>query len=65
MKQWKAADQDVFIVVVFLNLYICRRCFNHAALTEANLYNIVAHIFECIFSQKADLDMLKAFTDYA
>jgi hypothetical protein len=59
-KRWKAADQDVFIMAVFLNPYICRHCFNHTALTEANLYNIVACIFECIFSQKADLDMLKS-----
>jgi hypothetical protein len=41
-------------MAVFLNPYICRHCFNHTALTE-DLCNIVACIFECIFSQKADL----------
>jgi hypothetical protein len=64
-KRWKAADQDVFIVAIFLNPYIRGRCFNRAAITEANLYNIIARVFERIFLQKADINMLKAFTDYA
>ena len=64
-KRWKAADQDVFITAVFLNLYIRGHYFNHAAITEANLYNIIAWVFEQIFSQKADINMLKAFMDYA
>jgi hypothetical protein len=64
-KRWAKADQEVFIVAVFLNPYIRRRCFSRAALTEAELYNMVAHIFERIFGQKADIGLLKAFTDYS
>jgi hypothetical protein len=64
-RRWAKADQDVFIVAVFLNPYIRGRCFSRAALTEATLYNTTKRVFERIFGQSADLDLLKAFTDYS
>ena len=63
-ERWAKADQDVFILAVFLNPYICSKCFSRAALTEAALYNMTVQVFEQLFGQKANLDLLQAFTDY-
>lgn len=64
-KRWATADQEVFILAVFLNLYIRSRCFSLAALPEAAMYNLLARVFERLFvGHKADIDLLKAFTDY-
>jgi hypothetical protein len=62
---WVKADQDVFIVAVFFNLDIRGQCLSHATLTEVMLYNTTKWVFKCIFGQSADLDLLKAFTDYS
>lgn len=64
-KRWAKADQEVFILAVFLNPYIRRRCFSRSALTDADMYNMAARVFERIFGHKADIDFLKAFTDYS
>ena len=64
-KQWAKVDQEVFILAVFLNPYICHRWFSHLALTDADLYNMAARVFKQIFGQKVDIDVLKAFTDYS
>jgi hypothetical protein len=64
-KRWAKADQEVFILAVFLNPYIRRRCFSRSALTEADLYNMAARVFERLFGKKAGIDFLKAFTDYS
>lgn len=64
-KWWAVADQEVFITAVLLNPYICARYLSWTALTEASLYNIITCIFKQIFGQKADLNLLKAFTNYA
>ena len=63
-KRWAKADQDVFILAVFLNPYIRQHPFSRAALTHANVYEIAARVFKRIFGQDPDLDFLKAFEDY-
>ena len=63
-KRWAKADQDVFILAVFLNPYVWRRAFSHVALTHANIYEIAARLLTCIFDQQPDLNFLKAFKDY-
>jgi len=64
-KRWAAADQEVFIVAVFLNPYIRRQCFSRAVLTDGELYNMVARVFERLLGQRPDLDLFKAFMDYS
>ena len=64
-KWWVKADQEVFILAVFLNPYIHHWCFSRLALTDADLYNMAAWVLEQIFGQKRDIDFLKAFTDYS
>lgn len=64
-KRWAQADQDIFIVAVFLNPYIRKHIFNPAAVTESSLFSVVERVFERVFNRRADLDLLKAFTDYA
>jgi hypothetical protein len=49
---------------VFLNPYIRQQPFSHAALTHANIYEITARLFTCIFNRQPDLQFLKAFEDY-
>jgi hypothetical protein len=63
-KQWAKADQDVFILAVFLNPYIQQQPFSHAALTHANIYEITARLFMCIFNRQSNLQFLKSFEDY-
>jgi hypothetical protein len=41
-KRWAKADQEVFILAVFLNPYIRHCCFSHSALTDADIYNMAA-----------------------
>ena len=63
-KRWSKADQDVFIFVGLVNPYNRGRCFNREALPEAALFNVVSRVYERIVRQDADLDLVKAFTDY-
>ena len=63
-KHWAKADQEVFILAGFFNPYICTKCFNHASLTEAGLYQMAKRVYLCIFGQATDLNFMKAFTDY-
>ena len=41
-----------------------KKCFNHAVLTESSLYSLIEWVFEQLFQRKADLALLRAFTDY-
>ena len=54
-KRWKKVDQDIFIVAVFLNPYIQAKLFRQEFLMEAQLYNIVERLYECLMRCKADL----------
>jgi hypothetical protein len=63
-KRWSKADQDVFIFAGLVNPYNRGCCFNCEALPEAALFNVVSRVYERIVRQDADLDLVKAFTDY-
>jgi len=63
-KRWKKADQDVFIVAVFLNPNIRAKLFRQEFLTEAQLYNIVERLYERVMRCKADLGFMDAYEDY-
>ncbi|KAF8161039.1 ribonuclease H-like domain-containing protein [Crassisporium funariophilum] len=63
-KRWEKADQDIFILAVFFNPYICSCIFNPAALTESSLYGIVDKVFKRFYGRVGDLALYKAFTDY-
>ena len=63
-KRWAKADQEVFILAGFFNPYIRTKCFNRASLTEAGLYRMAERVYLRIFGRAADLDFMKAFTDY-
>jgi hypothetical protein len=62
--RWAKADQDVFILAVFLNPYIHQQAFNHMALTHAKLYDMAVQVLKRIFSETANLDFLTAFKSY-
>ena len=65
-KRWKKADQDIFVVAVFLNPFICATLFKKEFLTEAQLYTIVERVYVRVMrcSADEDLDFLQAFEDY-
>ncbi|EDR12066.1 uncharacterized protein LACBIDRAFT_324468 [Laccaria bicolor S238N-H82] len=63
-KRWKKADQDIFIVVVFLNPFIRDTLFNKEFLMEVQLYNIMERTYERILQCESNLDFLEAFKDY-
>ncbi|KAI0729817.1 hypothetical protein C8Q72DRAFT_777369, partial [Fomitopsis betulina] len=64
-KQWKQADQEVFILAVLFNLYLCWRCFNleNPWFTEVSLWMMVDKCFHHIMAPP-DYHMHHAFTDY-
>jgi hypothetical protein len=63
-KHWAKADQDVFILAVFLNPYIQQWAFSHMALTHAKICEIAVHLLTRIINQQPDLNFLKAFKYY-
>lgn len=63
-KQWKKADQDVFITAMFLNPFIRGSLLNKASLTDIDLYAILERVYECMMRRTADLDFLATFEDY-
>lgn len=65
-KRWKKADQDIFVVAVFLNPFIRATLFKKEFLTEAQLYTIVERVYVRVMrcSADEDLDFLQAFEDY-
>lgn len=63
-KRWKKADEDIFIVAVFLNPFIRDTLFNKEFLTEAQRYTIVERVYERVLRCESGLDFLQAFEDY-
>lgn len=63
-KRWAAADQDIFILAIFLNPYIRRCCFSTAALSHADIYDMAEHVYRRVFEEDPGLDFLRAFMDY-
>ncbi|KAL6307742.1 ribonuclease H-like domain-containing protein [Sparassis latifolia] len=64
-RRWKKADQDVFILAIFLNPYIQGRCFNRAALTQAALIEITKCTFTRLFGEAPNSDFVVALIDYS
>ncbi len=63
--RWKAADQDVFILALFLNPYIRGDCFNGNALPPLRLIQIARTAFKRFFRQDTDSAFIKALTTYS
>ena len=57
-RQWKAADQDIFILTIFLNPYICHHIFNKHTLTVGQLIGMAHYAFKCFFK----VDPMPKFT---
>jgi hypothetical protein len=63
-KRWKKADQDIFIVAVFLNPYVRSDLFKQTFPRESQLYVIVERVYERLLCCKASISFLSAFEDY-
>ncbi|CAE6478675.1 unnamed protein product [Rhizoctonia solani] len=65
-RRWGKADQDAFILAVFLNPFIRARLFNprNTLLNRWGLYGIVKRVFRRVFRQENDLELHEAFNDY-
>ncbi|GBE87752.1 hypothetical protein SCP_1104290 [Sparassis crispa] len=64
-KRWKKADQDVFILAIFLNPYIQGCCFNRAVLTQSALFEMVKLTFMRVFGQAPTNDFVSGLIDYS
>lgn len=64
--RWGKADQEPFILCVFLNPFIRSRLFNpsNTDFCQARLYNIVERVFGRIFRKQVDPGLFAAFTKY-
>ncbi|QRW17960.1 hAT family dimerization protein [Rhizoctonia solani] len=65
-RRWGKADQDPFILAVFLNPFIRARLFSrkNTSLNRSALYGIVKRVFRRVFCKENDLELYKAFLDY-
>jgi len=62
-KWWAAADQDVFILAILLNLWIHGHPFSKKLLSM-NLFNMADHVFKRFFSQDLKFAFMAEFIDY-
>lgn len=64
--RWGKADQDIFILAVFLNPYIRCRLFNpqHTTFCAAGLFTIVEWVFGRLFKHEAGSGLFEAFLSY-
>ena len=65
-RRWKAAQQDVFIMAIFLNPYLRSRCFNqrNPALTFQGLWAMYKRIYTQMMQAEPDQWVLNAFSEY-
>ncbi|KDN35726.1 hypothetical protein RSAG8_11349, partial [Rhizoctonia solani AG-8 WAC10335] len=65
-RRWGKADQDPFILAVFLNPFIRGRLFSrdNTLLNRSGIYGVVKRVFRRIFRKENDLELYKAFLDY-
>ncbi|EUC55842.1 DUF659 family protein, partial [Rhizoctonia solani AG-3 Rhs1AP] len=65
-RRWGKADQDPFILAVFLNPFIRGRLFSreNTLLNRSGVYGVVKRVFRRIFRKENDLELYKAFLDY-
>ena len=64
-RQWKAADQDIFILTVFLNPYIRHHIFNKHALTVGQLIGMARYAFKRFFKVNPMPEFTTGLIDYA
>ncbi|KAJ7939766.1 hypothetical protein B0H13DRAFT_1586919, partial [Mycena leptocephala] len=66
-KRWLAMEQEVFILAVYLNPYICGTAFSNKnpVVRPVNLYNIAKKLYLRFFDAEPDLDFHAAFFDYS
>ncbi|KAI1781894.1 hypothetical protein LXA43DRAFT_857686, partial [Ganoderma leucocontextum] len=64
-RRWKAADQDVFILAIFLNPYIRHHVFNKHALTVGQLIDMARYAFKRFFKVDATAAFTVGLIDYA
>ena len=64
--RWSKADQDPFILAVFLNPFLRACLFNprNTSLNRSSIYGIVKRVFRCVFRRDNDLELHEAFMDY-
>ncbi|KEP46458.1 hypothetical protein V565_197830 [Rhizoctonia solani 123E] len=65
-RRWGKANQDPFILAVFLNPFIRGRLFSreNTLLNRSGVYRVVKRVFRRIFRKENDLKLYKAFLDY-
>ncbi|CAE6454793.1 unnamed protein product [Rhizoctonia solani] len=65
-RRWGKADQDPFILAVFLNPFIRARLFSrqNTSLNRSALYGVVKRVFRRVFCRENDLELYEAFLDY-
>ncbi|KAF8671798.1 hypothetical protein RHS04_08128 [Rhizoctonia solani] len=65
-RRWGKADQDPFILAVFLNPFIRARLFSrqNTLLNRSALYGVVKRVFRRVFRKENDLELYEAFLDY-
>lgn len=63
-KRWAAADQDVFILAVFLNPYIRALPFSTSILPQSELYDMAERVYKCFYNAEPNFEFLRASTDY-
>jgi hypothetical protein len=63
--RWAKADQDAFILAVFLTPYIRADLFNRKIIqfTPAGIYGIVKHMYKRVFREEPDFDLHAACMD--
>lgn len=65
-RRWSKADQDPFILSVFLNPFIRGRLFSpeNASLNRAAIYGTAKRVFRRIFRRDSDIELYRAVLDY-
>lgn len=63
-RRWKAADQDLFILAIFLNPYIRSRPFSTQALSHADLEDMAERTYKRLFQVSVNFQFTSEFADY-
>ncbi|KAF8148553.1 hypothetical protein K438DRAFT_1989202 [Mycena galopus ATCC 62051] len=65
-RRWAKADQQLMILGIFFNPYICARAFNREALNANALFHLVRRAFERLLGKDAvgDIDFADTFRGY-
>ncbi|KAJ7725007.1 ribonuclease H-like domain-containing protein [Mycena maculata] len=65
-RRWGKTDQELMILAVFLNPYICSRAFNSAQLPPMAFYHLLCRAYKRFYGQDAstDIDFMQTFQLY-